>query len=113
MAPASQGCLSTNWNSGEEPSKRASIINETANVTMVVHSAAQRALRFPASLSPGSIMMNSAPTSGRNVVIERIGQLVISVASRRKHEPGHESRNADQHGESVVVEIAGLDAHDV
>src|SRR5262245_55197239 len=101
MAPPSHGWFSTNWNSGVEPSKRATIISDTAKVTMVVHNAAQRALRLPASLSPGSSRMNSAPTSGRNVVIERIGQLVISVASRREHEPGDEGGDADQHGESV------------
>ena len=32
---------------------------------------------------------------------------------RREHEPGDESRRADQHGEGVVIEIAGLQAHHV
>ena len=43
---------------------------------------------------------------------ERIGQLDIS-ALPREHEPGDERRDADQHGEGVVIEIAGLQPHDV
>ncbi len=43
----------------------------------VVQSAIQRALRFSASPSLRIIMMNSAPTSGRKVVTERIGQLIV------------------------------------
>ena len=80
MVSASHGPLesSTNWNSGEAGSKRHTSTSETASVTSVVHSATQRALRFTAASSPPRIMMNSAPTSGRKVVIERIGQLAIS-----------------------------------
>ena len=48
-------------------------------MTSVVHSATQRALRSPASSSPRRQMMNSAPTSGRKVDDERIGQLDISA----------------------------------
>src|SRR5262245_1067737 len=58
-------------------------------------------------------MMNSAPTSGRNVMTESIGQLAMSVASAREHEPGDEQRGADHHGERVVVEVAGLQPHHV
>ena len=36
-----------------------------------------------------------------------------SVASRREHEPGDERRNADQHREGVVVDVAGLQPHHV
>ena len=52
-----------------------------ANVMSVVHSATQRALRTPASSSLRNAM-NSAPTIGRKVTTERIGQLVISAAPR-------------------------------
>src|SRR5262245_53908649 len=113
MAPPSQGCFSTNWNPGELPSKRQTRISDTAKVTSVVHNATHRALRLPEASSPLSAMMNSVPTSGRNVVMERIGQLAMSVGPRREHEPGHQRGDADQHGESVVVEIAGLHAHHV
>ena len=50
-------------------------------MTSVVHSAIQRALRRFASPSPRISMMSSAPTSGRKVVTERIGQLIISPPS--------------------------------
>src|SRR3954470_23354135 len=114
MLPASQGCFSTNWNSAEPASKRHTRISDTARVTSVVQSATQRALRLPASSSPLSIMMNSVPTSGRNVVIERMGQLAMSVPSPgREHEPGDERRDADQHGEGVMIEVAGLHAHNI
>src|SRR5438874_1769320 len=55
------------------------MISEIANVIRVVQSATQRALRFSASPSPRIAMMNSAPTSGRNVVTERIGQLMVQL----------------------------------
>ena len=58
-------------------------ISEIAKVMRVVHSAIQRALRLSASLSPRITMMNSAPTSGRKVVTERIGQLIVSPDARR------------------------------
>src|SRR5712671_5336183 len=121
MVPASHGFLSTNWNSGEPASKRHTRISEIAKVMSVVHIATQRALRATAGSSPRIAMMNSAPSSGRNTVTERIGQLAMSVspaakhepALAAKHEPGDESRNADQHGERIMIHIAGLQAHDV
>ncbi len=78
MVPASHGRFSTNWNSAENGSKRHATMSDTASVISVTHSATQRALRFTAASSPPIIMMKSAPTSGRNVVTERIGQLAIS-----------------------------------
>ncbi len=48
-----------------------------ANVIDVVHKATQRALRFSGSPSLRISIMNSAPTSGRKVVTERMGQLSI------------------------------------
>src|SRR6516162_7186821 len=113
MVPASQGCLSTNWNSGEPVSKRQTRTSEIARVMSVVHSATQRALRAMEASSPGITMMNSAPSNGRNVVTERIGQLTISLPPTTDDEPGDESRNADQHGKCVVIHVAGLKAHDV
>ncbi len=83
MVPPSQGFFSTNWNSGEVGSKRQTRISEIAKVISVVQSATQRALRLSASPSPRISMMNSAPASGRKVVTERIGQLIISPLRRR------------------------------
>src|ERR1700730_11123849 len=113
MGPASQGFLSTNWNSGEPASKRHTRISEIAKVISVVHSAAQRALRAMEASSPRIATINSAPSSGRKVVTERIGQLAISVPPTGKHEPGDERRNADQHGKCIVIHVSGLQAHDI
>ena len=76
MAPPSHGRRSTNWNSAELASKRQIRTNEIANVIKVVHKATQRALRSTAASSPRNVIMNSAPTSGRNTVTDRIGQLI-------------------------------------
>src|SRR5258707_4813970 len=113
MVPASQGFLSTNWNSGEPASKRHTRISEIAKVISVVHSATQRALRAMEASSPRIATMNSAPSSGRKVVTERIGQLAISVSPTGKHEPGDEGRNTDQHGKCIVIHVSGLQAHDI
>src|SRR5262245_30062756 len=86
------------------------MISEIAKVISVVQSAIQRALRFSASPSLRIPMMNSAPTSGRKVVTERMGQL-ISTCPSAEHEPGDECGNAYQHGKGIMVEIAGLQPH--
>src|SRR5215475_10640567 len=106
MVPASQGLLSTNWNSGEPGSKRHTRISDIAKVINVVHNATQRALRAMEASSPRIAMMNTTPSNGRKVVTERIGQLVISVPPAGKHEPGDEGSDADQHGKRVVVQVA-------
>src|SRR5499433_4254629 len=111
--PASHGLRSTNWNSAEAGSKREASISTITRSISVTHNATQRALRLTAASSPGSTMMNSAPSSGRNVITESIGQLAMSVASAREHEPGDERRRSDHHREGVVVEVAGLQAHHI
>src|SRR5215475_2210255 len=108
MVPASHGFLSTNWNSGEPGSKRHTRISEITKVSSVVHIATQRALRAIEASSPRITMMKSAPTSGRNIVTERIGQLAISATPHAQGEPGHEHRDADQHQKRIVIQIAGL-----
>src|SRR5262245_25444589 len=114
IVPPSHGFFSTNWNSAEPASKRDARMRVIARVTTVTHQAIQRALRFTAGSSPpGSTMMISAPTSGRKVMTDSIGQLAMSVASAREHEPGDEQGRADHHREGVVIEIAGLQPHRV
>src|SRR5665213_2575641 len=108
----SQGCFSTNWNSGELGSKRHTITSEIAKVTSVVHIATQRAVPRASRLLPRTSMMNSAPSSGRNVTTERMGQFRF-MSFHRQHEPGDEGGRADQHGEGVMVEVAGLQPHHV
>src|ERR1051325_1914401 len=114
MVPASHGFFSTNWNSADAASKRDASRSAIARSTTVTHSATQRALRLTAGSSPaGSTMMISAPTSGRKVITDNIGQLAMSVAPAREHEPGDEKRRADQHRERIVVETTGLQPHHV
>src|SRR5215469_5881799 len=113
MVPASHGFFSTNWNSGELASNRHTRTSEIAKVTSVVHIATQRALRATESSSPGIAMINSAPSSGRNTVTERIGQLAISESPAPEHGPGHEERDANKHRKRIVVHVTGLQAHDV
>ena len=110
---AEPGRFSTNWNSGEPGSKRQTSTSDTAKVTSVVHSATQRALRVAGLVVAAGAAMNSTPTSGRKVVTERIGQLGHQCTPAREHEPGDQRRRADQHGEGIVIEIAGLQPHHV
>src|SRR5262245_66297607 len=95
IEPPSQGFFSTNWNSAEAASKRETRRSEIASVITVVHSATQRALRLVPASSPGSSMMNSAPTSGRKVVTERMGQLNMTVAHAHVPEPGDTQQRTD------------------
>src|SRR5262245_25944187 len=67
-------------------------------------------LRRALSSSPRMMTMSNAPTSGRNVTTERIGQPVIAILSWRKHDVGDQRGDADQHGKGVVIEISGLQA---
>src|ERR1700761_1432343 len=112
MPVASHDVFSTNWKSVCDGSKRQTRISEMPKVTSVVHSAIQRELRRAASSSPRTIQTSNAPNSGRKVTTDRIGQVTISMASQ-EHEPRDQPGDADQHGEGIVIEVAGLDAHDV
>ncbi len=71
MGP-SQAASSTNWKSAVDLSKPTQMASETTNVRRVVHSAIQRAL--PAA-SRFCTAISNAPTSGRKVMIDRIGVL--------------------------------------
>src|SRR5665213_1505213 len=66
-------------------------------------------LRRAEASAPRTVSVKSAPISGRKVTTERIGQFI--GASTRKHQPGDQQSDADQHREGVVVEVAGLQAH--
>src|SRR6185437_7589415 len=111
----SQSCFSTNWNSADAVSKWVTSSTETAKVTTVVHSAIQREVpRANGELPCAISAMRIAPSSGRKVTTERIGQVICRNPSvHREHEPGDDRRRADQHGEGVVIEVAALEAHDV
>src|ERR1700759_2597782 len=80
-------------------------------VTKVVHSAIQRELRRAASSSPRLIQTTSAPNSGRKVTTERMGHVVMALASRSEHKPSDQPGHTDQHRKCEVIEITGLDLH--
>src|SRR3569832_923734 len=111
----SQSCFSTNWNSADAVSKCLISRIETAKVTIVVHSAIQRDVPRAIGELPRAISaMRIAPSSGRKVTTERIGQVICRNPSvHREHEPGDDRRRADEHGEGVVIEVTALEPHDV
>src|SRR5438270_10087479 len=111
----SQSACSTNWNSAVVGSKPAQMKSDSTKVTSEVHSAIQRALRVAtASSRLGRRRMRTTPTSGRKVVTERMGKLLVMVGrpspGRLEEVPRHHDDGADQDREGVVVEIAGLQA---
>src|SRR6266851_5685445 len=68
------------------------------------------ALRATISGSPRMITMTNAPISGRKVTSDSRGKSFIAAASMR---PGHgiprdQQHHPDQHGEGVVIDVAGL-----
>ena len=82
MPPPIQSICSTIWKPGFELSKPAQTTSDTAKTNIVVSKATLRILRRDASLSSLIRRISNAPTSGRNVTVERIGQSVIRKSSR-------------------------------
>src|SRR5919106_5694455 len=77
-----------------------------------VHSATARAFWATTSGSPRISRMNAAPASGRKITRESSGQSLMGHSSLdHKQVPGDKQRHPDQHGERVVIEVAGLQAH--
>src|SRR5512139_2796880 len=109
LSAGTQSIFSSNWKPALVASKRAHRSSEIRKVTTEVTRATLRQLRSTASFGPLTIRQNSAATSGRKVTSERMGQLVIVLP--HEHEVGDEGGHADQHHEGVVVEVAGLEAH--
>ena len=78
-APDHAAC-STNWKPGFDASKFHQISSETRNVSTVTPSDTLRMLRRCASLSPRiRKKISAAPTSGRNVTVERMGQFIAAA----------------------------------
>src|SRR5204863_8290243 len=68
-----------------------------------------RALRATIASSPREVMMNPTPTRGRNVTSDRSGQWLMARPRSPRHQiPGDQGADTEQHGEGVVVDIAGL-----
>src|SRR5260370_18545640 len=76
-----QAGFSPNWKPALVTAKRAHSSSEIRKVTTEVSSAALLQLRSTASFGPLTTRQNSAPTSGRNVTSERMGQLDIGLTS--------------------------------
>src|SRR5215471_15308514 len=81
LSAGTQSSFSSNWKPALVGSKRAHKSSEITKVTTDVTSAALLQLRSTASFGPLTTMQNSAPTSGRKVTSERIGQLDIAYLS--------------------------------
>src|SRR5215475_9537764 len=77
LSAGTQSSLSSNWKPALVASKRAHNSSEIRKVTTEVSRAALLQLRSTASFGPLTIRQKSAPTSGRKVTTERIGQLTI------------------------------------
>src|SRR5579863_6719367 len=101
-------CVSTNWKSAVVGSKSTHSRIDSANVISDVHRAAMRALRATTSGVPRTQAMNTAPTTGRKVTSDRIGQLAVMAPSPEQQIPGDQQHDADQHGKGIVVDVAGL-----
>ena len=111
MAPPSHGRFSRNWKSADDGSKRQTRISEIAKVISVVHSATQRALR-----DAGFVVAQERDehrAGDRQEGDDGKDRPARHQCSPREHEPGDERGDADQHGEGVVVEIAGLQPDDI
>src|SRR6478735_6570958 len=109
LSAGTQASFSSNWNPALVGSKLTHSSSEITKVTSEVIRAALRQLRSTASFGPWTTRQNTAPTKGRNVMTERIGQLTIAL-SHEQHEVADEGGDADQHDEGVVVQVAALEA---
>ena len=81
--------------------------SEITKVKTVVHSAMLRMLRARCSPSSRISRIRNAPTSGRNVTVREdrpVGHQMLLPNIIQVTRRG----DADQHGEGIVVEIAGL-----
>ena len=76
LITSSQLRCSTNWKPPAVVSKLIQMNSDTMKVTIVVHSATQRALSFASGLRKP---MMTAPTSGRNMTIDRSGAEARSI----------------------------------
>src|SRR5215813_406564 len=81
LSAGTQSAFSSNWKPALVGSKRTQSRIEITNVTIEVTSAALLQLRSTASLGPLTTRQKAAPTRGRNVTSERIGQLDIAYLS--------------------------------
>ena len=112
MASENQSRCSTSWKPGGRDRTRAQAIQRQQE------SDDRRPQRDPARVVAASprprraAAGESAPTSGRIRDAERMPKAEHQRDSPEQ-KPGDERRDADQHGEGVVIDVAGLQPHDV
>ena len=106
----SQGAYSSNWKSAVVVSKSTMSNTEIPNATTLVHNATWRELRAIVASSPRISRIKAAPSSGRNVTVERMGQSVMS--SSQNEIPGDDDGHTGQHQKCVVIDIAALQLDD-
>src|SRR5689334_3870582 len=111
MVPPSHAAVSTNWKPGSEGLNSIQMNSETTKVTSVVHREIQKMLRRAASSSPLIRRTSSAPSVGRKVTTERMGQVIMGPPSQCEQHVRDQRRDADQHGKGIVVEVARLQLH--
>ena len=91
------------------PERRATARTSRASTI----SAIQRTMLSTRSSLPGTNSSSSAPTAGRKVMTVRM--VVVEVHPKQppgRDRPGEQRGDADQHGEGIVVEVAGLQLDD-
>src|SRR5579885_3616757 len=103
-----QGTASTYWNPGRPGRKPTNRMRERTQVARVVARATPRmAAREPRGRRP----MTIAPTRGRKMIVERMGNPVISAPSppgEDEEGTGHEDE-PDGDPQGVVLDATGLD----
>src|SRR5919109_1219102 len=98
---------SSNWKPVMLRSNPNHSSSDSRNTAAEVHSATQRALCATWMSSPRMPAMKAAPTSGRKVMIVRRWGILLTTISPAAAEqiPGYQEDDADQHRESVVIDI--------
>ena len=101
---------SSNWKAAVVVSNWTQRNSDSSNVIIDVHRATLRAFRLTTSASPpGMARMNPAPTRGRKVTRDRIGNSVIAPSARLTQQvPGDQEHDTAQHGKGVMVKITAL-----
>ena len=109
---AEPGRFSTNWKSGSAGSKCDQRSSDSSEGDAAWSTAPiQRALRARPVAARRAISRMNSRADQRQEGDEGEDRPEVISARSREHEPGHERRDADQHGEGIVIEIAGLQPH--
>ena len=71
---------SRNWKAAVEESNRYQMKRDTTKVNNDVHNATPRAFLATTASSPRMVRMKTAPTRGRNVTRDRMGNVLMTRA---------------------------------